>query len=231
MGWAGTLAVFGAGMVLAWLATRVIIPALAARTSVEPVLWWFLIGGLVLFAPLLLIAAALLHREPRRPWSDLWRVRLRFGPPTAGDWLWALAGLVLIAVGTGLTALAVRLFAGNIPLHPPFLKLEPLGPGRYWILAVWLPFWLLNIFGEEILWRGVVLPRQEVAFGRWAWLANAAGWSLFHIPLGLTILALLWPCVLVLPYLAQRQRNTWVAVVLHAGLNGPGFVAVALGWV
>jgi hypothetical protein len=31
---------------------------------------------------------------------------------------------------------------------------------------------VLNIVGEEFVWRGVVLPRQEVAFGGRAWLVN-----------------------------------------------------------
>src|SRR5215510_4699098 len=36
---------------------------------------------------------------------------------------------------------------------------------RYWILGAWLPFFVLNIVGEEFTWRGVALPRQEAAFG------------------------------------------------------------------
>jgi Type II CAAX prenyl endopeptidase Rce1-like len=39
---------------------------------------------------------------------------------------------------------------------------------------------LLNILGEEFLWRGVVLPRQEVAFGRRAWVVNGILWLLFQ---------------------------------------------------
>ena len=46
---------------------------------------------------------------------------------------------------------------------------DPLTPGRYWLLAAWVPCWVLNIMGEEILWRGVMVPRQEAALGRRAW--------------------------------------------------------------
>jgi len=35
----------------------------------------------------------------------------------------------------------------------------------------------------------------------------------------------------ILPYIVQRRRNSWVGVAIHAGVNGPGFVAVAFGLV
>jgi membrane protease YdiL (CAAX protease family) len=111
------------------------------------------------------------------------------------------------------------------------MHLDPLGPDRLYILAVWLPFWLLNIFGEEILWRGVVLPRQELAFGQWAWMINGLGWMAFHLAFGPALMILLAPIILILPYIVQRRGNSWVGVILHAGLNGPGFLAVALGLV
>ena len=65
---------------------------------------------------------------------------------------------------------------------------DPLTPDRYWILGAWFPFWVLNILGEEFSGGGVVLPRQEVALGRWAWLANGIGWLLFHLAFGPAIL-------------------------------------------
>lgn len=90
---------------------------------------------------------------------------------TALDWAWSIAGIAIL----GAAAFALlRLFLGSLHLGPSFMTMEPLTSGRYWILAVWLPFWVLNIFGEELLWRGVVLPRQETAFGKWAWGQMAA---------------------------------------------------------
>ena len=110
------------------------------------------------------------------------------------------------------------------------MAFEPLRPGRYWILAAWLPFFVLNIGGEEFLWRGVVLPRQEVAVGAKAWLVNGTGWLLFHLPFGPAIVLLLAPTTYILPYVVQRRRNSWIGVVIHAGLNGPGFLAIAFGF-
>lgn len=227
MGWVATTVLFGAAGLLLFVATHLLIPPLSRATGVEPVVYWFLVGGLGVFAPLVALGAFLLRREDLRG-TPLAR-RLRFRRMDRGDWLWALGGLV--AVGALSAGIQWALFAvvGEVDLHPPFMALEPLSAGRYWILAAWVPFWLLNILGEEFLWRGVVLPRQEAGLGARAWMANAWGWAIFHLAFGWQLLLLLLPILLVLPYVVQRRRNSWVGVVIHAGLNGPGFVAVALG--
>ena len=43
------------------------------------------------------------------------------------------------------------------------------------------------------------MPRQEMALGRWAWLANGIGWMLFHVAFGGAIFVALWPIVFILP--------------------------------
>ena len=109
------------------------------------------------------------------------------------------------------------------------MALSPLGPGRYWILAAWLPFFALNILGEELLWRGVVLPRQEAAFGKRAWLANGLGWLSFHAAFPRPVLLLLVPITLILPAIAQRRRCTWPGVIIHAAFGAVGFLSLAFG--
>ena len=85
--------------------------------------------------------------------------------------------------------------------------------------------------GEEILWRGVILPRQEAKFGQWAWLLNGLGWALFHTAFGWQIGLTLLPILLILPYIVKMSQNAWIGVIIHAGINGPGFKAVAFGLV
>jgi membrane protease YdiL (CAAX protease family) len=159
----------------------------------------------------------------------VWNDRLRFRRLTSRELRLALVCLAAIAAWTGGVALAF----GEEALHPPFLTRDVavLGPGRRWLLAAWLPFWLLNIGGEEILWRGVLLPRQEVAHGGRAWVVHAAGWAIFHLAFGGMLVLALLPTLILLPWAVQRTRNSTVGLLLHAGLNGPGFIAVALGLV
>lgn len=229
LGLFGTLVLFGGAGLLLFAATHWIIPALAESTRVEPVVLWFISAGLAVFVPLMLITLFLLHQEGTLAHPGVWRERLRFRPITPGDWLWSFLGLVAIGILIAASVGLMRLMFGEVHLHPSFMAMKPLTPDRYWILGAWLPFWLVNIIGEEILWRGLVLPRQEAAFGRWAWLVNGAAWLLFHLPFGPILLLTLAPTTFILPYVVQRRQNSWTGVVIHAGLNGPGFIAVAFG--
>ena len=148
-------------------------------------------------------------RTPRRSGSVQQEcIRLRRPPPALKS--------RLVPAATADTLLNVMAF-------------EPLTSGRYWILAAWLPFFVLNIVGEEFLWRGVVLPRQEVAFGGKAWLVNGTLWLLFHAAFPWQVLLILVPITLIVPNIAQRRRNSWPGVVIHAGFGGMGFLALAFG--
>jgi membrane protease YdiL (CAAX protease family) len=224
-----TVAIFGSGAALLFATTHGLVPLLSRATGQEPILWWFLGGGLGVFLPLVLVAGLLLHREGAAFRRTTWHNRLRFRPLTARDWWWAAGALVVIGSGSAALMALLDALLGDVQSNPPFLRMAPLTPDRYWLLLVWLPFWVLNILGEEVLWRGVLLPRQEQRFGRWAWCINSAGWLLFHAAFGWPLVVTLLPILVVLPYVVQRRQNTWLGVVIHAGLNGPGFLAVAFG--
>jgi membrane protease YdiL (CAAX protease family) len=229
LGLVGSAALFGAGTLLLFVTTRLAVPALVSATGAEPVLMWFLAASAVLFGPLLLTAILLLYGEWRTGRSGPWRTRLWLQPMNGGDWLWAAAGFATVAVLAGGIGTALMAFADGPKFHPSFMAFEPLGPGRYWILGAWLPFFVLNILGEEFLWRGVVLPRQEVAFGRRAWVVNGILWLLFHVTFPWQVLVTLVPITLILPYIVQRRRNIWAGLIIHAGFGGTGFLALACG--
>jgi membrane protease YdiL (CAAX protease family) len=200
------------------------IPALAAR-GIEPLAGWLLLSPPLVFLPLLAAAWCLLRAEAPRP---PWRERLRLGRPTRRDWLWGSGGLAALAIGSGL-AFQLCLAAGLEPLPPFARQVAPLGRERLWLLGLWLVNWPLNILGEELVWRGVVLPRMEAQLGAWAWLWNGLLWGLFHLSFGPGNLIVLLPTLLLVPFVAQRRRNTWLAVLMHAGLSAPGFAGLALG--
>jgi membrane protease YdiL (CAAX protease family) len=218
---------FGIPAVLLWLATAQLLPLLTAR-GLEPLLAWFASGALVL-APLLI--AALLGAWMALPAPSLPTIlkHLRVRPLNAEEW--RLAGLVLlftISSVAGLQLLNATVWPG-LPPHPRFMAVEPLQPDRYYILALWLPFFALNIIGEELWWRGFIQPRQEPVFGRSTWLIQGLLHGLFHVSFGLGVFFLLLPVLFSIPWAVQRTRNTSVGIVVHAGVNGPGFLLVALG--
>jgi len=224
-----TLLVFGGGGILLFYATHFLIPNFSKFTGIEPVLAWFFIGGLTVFFPLLIISAVILNKENKLEDFQSVVSRLRFRKMTYIDWKWALIGLIAIGVLTYLIQISLETIVQDVRLHPVFMDTTAFSSDLFWLFAAWLPFWLLNIMGEEILWRGVILPRQEKLWKNSAWLINAAGWMLFHVAFGWMLLILLIPVLFIVPYLFQKTQNIWVAVILHAFINGLGFTTIAVG--
>ena len=107
------------------------------------------------------------------------------------------------------------------------MKYDPLTPERYWILLVWIPFFFCNIMGEEVLWRGVIIPRQEIYFVEYTWIIHGFGWIVFHIPFGLPVILTAIPTFFIIPYIVQKTKNSWPGVIIHAALNGPALIAIS----
>jgi len=96
--------------------------------------------------------------------------------------------------------------------------------GKIWIPFVYLIGWFFNIFGEELLFRGFVLPRQELKYGKFAWLVHGLLWNAWHVFWRWQMVALL-PFHLMLSFFVQRTKNTWVGITAHGLLN---FIAVLI---
>jgi len=224
-----SLIIFGAAGLILYIETNFLIPYLASITGTETVIWWFIVAAFGMFIPLLVLAMCMLHKEGWLFKPGMWEIRLRFRTMNTGDWMWGIGGIIVIGIWSYLIMMIIATFSGPVDHQPPFMQFEPLGVGRYWILAVWLPYWIFNIMGEEILWRGVILPQQAVSFGKYAWIIQGIGWGLFHIAFGWQLLITLLPILFILPYVVQKRKNSWIGVLIHAAINGPGFVAIALG--
>lgn len=221
--------IFISAAALMWVMTRICIPFLSDITGVEPIFFWFMCGGLGVFTPLIITGVIILRKEGYRLTKETFARRLRFRRMTRRDWNYSLIALAAIGVLTAGVMFVMQAVVPGFNHTPSFMTLEPLAPGRYWLLLAWLPYWLLNIGGEEFFWRGVLLPRQEAAFGKKAWMLHGTGWAVFHIAFGWQLLIMLLPLLYIEPYVVQKTGNTWTGVFLHAVINGPSFIAIALG--
>jgi membrane protease YdiL (CAAX protease family) len=218
---------FGVPALLLWFVTDLLVPVLAGR-GWQPLAAWFLAGTLV-FAPLL--TAALVGASMASPTPSLPTILEQFRVRRLSSDNWRLVGLALsftIAAMAGLHFLNARVWPG-LPPHPPFMTVQRLEPAQYYLLALWLPFFALNIIGEELWWRGFIQPRQEPVLGRGTWVVQGLLHGAFHFSFGPGVMFVLWPAVFSIPWAVQRSRNTSVGMVVHAGVNGPGFLAVNLG--
>ncbi len=218
----------GAGLIL-YLETHFLIPYLSAITGIETVIFWFLVAGLGIFMPLLIIAAIITQAEGSFNQPDFWKERLRFRKMTRVDWRWGILAILAISFSSGTVMEILKFFTDEVKHQPAFMSFEPLTPNRYWLLLLWFPYWLLNIMGEEILWRGVLLPKQELAFGKFAWVYHGFFWGIFHLAFGWQLLLTLLPTLFIQSYIVQKRQNTWLGVLIHAAINGPAFLAISFG--
>ncbi len=193
------------------------------------ILFWFIVAGIGIFTPLIIVGVIMIKSEGYNFSKTTFIERLWFKRISKRDLLLSIVGLVIVGILSGLVMFALELIIGKFDHSPAFMSFEPLTNGRYWLLLVWFPYWILNILGEEFSWRGVMLPRQEITFGKYAWIIHGFGWSLFHIAFGWQLLITLLPLMFIQSYLVQKTRNTWVGVIMHGGLNGPSFIAICFG--
>ena len=109
---------------------------------------------------------------------------------------------------------------------------ETLSPEKVWLVPFWLFFWVtLAVLGEELVWRGYVLPGQEVLYGRYAWLVNGLLWNLpFHLYTVHNVFSDM-PLYFILPFLVQRKKSTWFGIAVHAMLVSLAFIILLPGLV
>jgi membrane protease YdiL (CAAX protease family) len=90
--------------------------------------------------------------------------------------------------------------------------------GAWDSFTIFLVLAVFNTFlGEELLFRGLLLPRMHGVFGQWDWLANGILFGLYHIhqPWGMLGSMIAGALLFALP--SKIFRNSWFGVILHSG--------------
>lgn len=95
--------------------------------------------------------------------------------------------------------------------------------GNWPVLLKYFVMLFFNITGEELFWRGYVLPRQELAFGRNAWWIHGILWALYHSFKWWDVVSLV-PVCLVIAFAAQKRKSFWPGFIAHYMVNGMGFL-------
>ncbi len=218
--------------VLFFLATFYGIPFLETLGWMN-ILAWFFCGSAFVFLPMLLHALIAAKRESTSGIGE----RLRLKPLTRTDWLWIAGALVFIGIASGIIMglnhiLAAKMYRATIlDMQAPFLRFNGFTPDQRWMLLLWLPSFLLIIFGEEFMWRGLLLPRMEKQESERAWIWNALFWLGFHAAFGTDLMIVMLPVIFVVPYVAWKRKSTTPGLIIHGFYNAAGFLAVALGFI
>ena len=84
-----------------------------------------------------------------------------------------------------------------------------------WFAVIVIMMIFNTVLGEELLFRGLLLPRMRGAFGRWDWLVNGVLFGIYHLHLPWSIPAnLLDTFFISLP--ASRYRSALIGIFVHS---------------
>jgi uncharacterized protein len=72
-----------------------------------------------------------------------------------------------------------------------------------------------TVLGEELLFRGLLLPRMNGAFGRRDWLANGVLFALYHLHMPWVIPATLLDAFII-AYPSKRYRSALIGIAVHS---------------
>jgi membrane protease YdiL (CAAX protease family) len=88
--------------------------------------------------------------------------------------------------------------------------------GAWGWFGLMLVLWVFNtVLGEELLFRGLLLPRMNGAFGRGDWVANGVLFAAYHLHVPWRIPAALLD-MFILAYPTKRYRSAWIGIAVHS---------------
>ena len=73
-----------------------------------------------------------------------------------------------------------------------------------------------TVLGEELLFRGLLLPRMQGVFGRWDWVANGFLFAVYHLHMPWVIPATLVGDTFALSYPSRRYRSALIGIIVHS---------------
>ena len=211
---------------LSWVVAPAIIPYSPLHPGITfwlliivGMVWEFVVSLVILYRELGTLRWSALRRRiwlqtPRDPKTD---------QPNAKLYWWVLPpilflGVVNYVIAGYLDAPMAWLFPAL--QAPPYADMANLASpefrGQWWVLGIALVSFLFNYLpGEELLFRGVLLPKMQGIFGKYDWVANAVLFGFYHLHLVWNIFSIIvanlaysWP--------ARRFRSNWMAVIVHS---------------
>jgi membrane protease YdiL (CAAX protease family) len=131
-------------------------------------------------------------------------------------WWWLLLFVFLFGVWTLVPSIpgpSVRAFGDFIDSD----RGEDFFSGAWGWYAVVVVLVVFNTaLGEELLFRGLLLPRMQGVFGRWDWVANGVLFAVYHLHQPWTILNNLVDGTFVLAYPSRRFQSAWMGIIVHS---------------
>jgi membrane protease YdiL (CAAX protease family) len=184
-----------------------------------------------------LVALLIWHEQRTFRWSvvreALW-LRSPKSPKTGRVggrlWLIVIPLILLFSVGAMLPTFGA-------PGNRDFATFLDSDAGQHFFSGNWgwfgvvIVMQLFNVvLGEELLFRGVLLPRMNRVFGRGDWAANGVLFTGYHLHMPWLMPGTLLFDTLAMAYPSKRFQSTWIAIIVH-GSQSVFFGAILLTYV
>lgn len=243
LGIEGSVIIFLIPATILYIAHYYFVPAFVQHTG-QPYFIAYLTAWFTTMLMFFVSSIIAYHKEGHPVKIEDFADRYRLSRMPKQDWIWMLTVLIVQAgvyFGLGFTAK----WLAEIPIFAPHPVFAPeFGPaggsahipgelmgmtllGKWWIVIVYLFGWVFNILGEEFWFRGYLLPRQELSFGKFAWIANGLMFGFNHIWQPWNLLMIV-PGALIGAYIVQKRKNTWVLLIPHGILNVTLLIVIIL---
>jgi uncharacterized protein len=224
LGLGGIAAVWAAAALpmalLAWVVTPLLADQLSGPAALPRALIIALTAGLVWQCVLVL---GLVRREQGTLRWTVLREALWLRAPRAprtgrrGGRLWLVVVPLIVAFGAEEILGALPYPAGHdmgdfLSSHAGHVLLAG-SWGWFAILAALVVF--NTVLGEELLFRGFLLPRMSGKFGRRDWLANGLLFAVYHLHMPWVIPTALLD-TFILAYPSRRYRSALIGIVVHS---------------
>ena len=203
---------------LSWVVAPAIADGSDAASLIRPLMACLTAGMVWQFV---LVLGLVGYEQRSLRWSRL-REALWLRRPTSprtgkvGGKIWLL--VIPLAAATGLREL-VSLPA---PLSRDFGEFlssdagQAMFHGSWGLFALFVTMAVFNtVLGEELLFRGLLLPRMQGAFGKRDWVANGVLFAGYHLHMPWAIPGILLDTVL-MSYPARRFRSAWISIAVHS---------------
>jgi CAAX protease family protein len=150
---------------------------------------------------------ALWLRSPRDP---------KTGRVGGRVWWWLLLLVILLALLQEVPAIpgpSVRDFGDFLDSD----RGEAFFSGAWGWFALVVVFVVFNtVLGEELLFRGLLLPRMQAVFGKGDWVANGVLFTLYHFHVPWVMPATLVEGIFLEAYPSRRFQSAWMGIIVHS---------------
>jgi CAAX amino terminal protease family. len=226
--------IFFVAGILFFITLKILVPVISAASGQTEYIVWMFTGSFVLFLALFVTTICLLKKDGCKMQLRDMAKALNLKRLHKKDVAYIVVGMIVASTLCGIIIAVMMFCSKSITINSLSgvspIKVTPLHGTQLWF-ALFLPmFFFFNYVGEETLWRGYILPRQIIAgYGKYAVIINALFHCVYHFVFGLKPLVMMFPMMVLMPYVVSKTKNTWTSIIVHFLIGAPSQILIIMG--